>query len=277
MPLLSAQFCAMSFQGNAVNQLQQDAFFFLDDYYQTPLGITEVQTSEEAFCVAVADGVAQSSLSQYASLIAVKAVKRLWKSYQNGQNQSVVVSMQSIYEQIANAPSKYYGAMTTLVLAYRLKDSDEIIIKHVGDSRVYLQRDDGQSQNGWRCITRDHNLLNQLIDDKAEAENRIADFSEYNKLGMATALYTITDYLTIDSDEISNPMPSYDSQILQVKAGNCLVVCSDGVHDLVSCEEWSTIDEQTDLQDWLKNLRKQIYVSQGRAYDNVTVIVIRFC
>ena len=168
MPPLSAQLCAMSFQGNASNGLQQDAFFFLNDYYQTPLGITEVQTSEEAFCVAVADGVAQSSLSQYASLIAVKAVKRLWKSYQNGQNQSVVVSMQSIYEQIANAPSKYYGAMTTLAIVYRLKDSDEIIIKHVGDSRVYLQRDDGESQNGWRCITRDHNLLNQLVDDKAE-------------------------------------------------------------------------------------------------------------
>lgn len=277
MPLLSAQFCAMSFQGNAVNQLQQDAFFLIDDYYQTPLGITEVKMCEKDFCVAVADGVAQSNLSQYASLIAVKAVKKLWKNYQLEQNQSTVMSMHSIYEQIANAPSKYYGAMTTLALAYRLKDSDEIVIKHVGDSRVYLQRDDGQSQNGWRCITRDHNLLNQLIEDKAEAEGRTADFSEYNKLGMATALYTITDYLTIDSDEISNPMPSYDSQILQVKAGDCLVVCSDGVHDLVSCEEWSTIDEQTDLQDWLKNLRKQIYVSQGRAYDNVTVIVIRFC
>jgi serine/threonine protein phosphatase PrpC len=248
MPPLSAQLCAMSFQGNANNGLQQDAFFFLNDCYQTSLGITEVQTSEEAFCVAVADGVAHSSLSQYASLIAVKAVKRLWKSYQNGQNQSVVVSMQSIYEQIANAPIKYRGAMTTLVLAYRLKDSDEIVIKHVGDSRVYLQRSDAITNNGWRCITRDHNLLNQLVDDKAEAEGRTTDFSEYNKQGMATALYTITDYLTIDSDEISNPMPSYDSQILQVKAGDCLVVCSDGVHDLVSCEEWSTIDGQTDYR-----------------------------
>ena len=267
----------MSFQGNAVNQLQQDAFFLIDDYYQTPLGITEVKMCEKDFCVAVADGVAQSNLSQYASLIAVKAVKKLWKNYQLNQNQSAFMSMQSIYEQIANAPSKNRGAMTTLVLAYRLKDSDEIIIKHVGDSRVYLQWDDRESQNGWRCVTRDHNLLNQLVDDNAETEGRAADFSEYNKLGMATALYTITDYLTIDNDEISNPMPSYDSQILQVKAGDCLVVCSDGVHDLVSCEEWSTIDEQTDLQDWLKNLRKQIYVSQGRAYDNVTVIVIRFC
>ncbi|MDI4510852.1 protein phosphatase [Moraxella osloensis] len=277
MPLLSAQLCAISFQGNASNGLQQDAFFLIDDYYQTPLGITEVKMCEKDFCVAVADGVAQTNLSQYASLSAVKAVKKFWHNYQLNQNQSTVMSMQSIYEHVANAPSKYRGAMTTLALVYRLKDSDEIVVKHVGDSRVYLQRHDETTKNGWRCITRDHNLLNQLVDDNAEAEGRKADVSEYNKQGMATALYTITDYLTIDNDEISNPMPSYDSQILQVKAGDCLVVCSDGVHDLVSCEEWSTIDEQTDLQDWLKNLRKQIYVSQGRAYDNVTVIVIRFC
>lgn len=32
MPLLSAQLCAMSFQGNANNGLQQDAFFLIDDY-----------------------------------------------------------------------------------------------------------------------------------------------------------------------------------------------------------------------------------------------------
>ena len=127
MPPLSAQLCAMSFQGNAVNQLQQDAFFFLDDYYQTPLGITEIQTCEKDFCVAVADGVAQSNLSQYASLIAVKAVKKLWHSYHNQKNPTAFMSMQSIYEQIANASIKYRGAMTTLVLAYRLKDSDEIL------------------------------------------------------------------------------------------------------------------------------------------------------
>ena len=113
MPPLSAKLCAISFQGNAVNQLQQDAFFLIDDYYQTPLGITEVKMCEKDFCVAVADGVAQSNLSQHASLSAVKAVKKFWHNYQLNQNQSAFMSMQSIYEQIANAPIKYRGAMTT--------------------------------------------------------------------------------------------------------------------------------------------------------------------
>ena len=33
-----AQACAITFQGNASNKLQQDAFFFLDNWYQeTPI------------------------------------------------------------------------------------------------------------------------------------------------------------------------------------------------------------------------------------------------
>lgn len=36
------------------------------------------------------------------------------------------------------------------------------------------------------------------------------------------------------------------------------------------------IDKNTNLQDWLKNLRKQVYKSEGRAYDNATAILAYF-
>jgi protein phosphatase len=44
----------------------------------------------------------------------------------------------------------------------------------------------------------------------------------------------------------------------------------------VPCEEWQSIDKHTDLQVWLKQLRKQIYASEGRAYDNATAILVKF-
>ena len=91
----------------------------------------------------------------------------------------------------------------------------------------------------------------------------------------AGSLYVLTECLTIDSDFDSNPMPNYDSQTISVQAGDCLVVCTDGVHDLVPCDEWQIINHQTNLQTWLKTLRKQIYASKGRAYDNATAIIIR--
>lgn len=274
MSLLTAKVCAMIFQGNASNGLQQDAFFFVDDYYQVKQGITPVYTCENAFCVAVSDGVSASSLSGYASQMTVKTVKHLWQTYVKNPSQSPIMDIPSIYEKIATMPKRYQGASATLALLYRLVGkSDEIVIKHIGDSRVYHF---SQATQKWRCLTRDHNLLNQLIDEKAESENRKADFSDYNQTGMASPMYALTDCLIVDSDLDNNRMPAYGSQTLTVQAGDALVVCTDGVYDLVPCNEWQAIDSIINLQDWLKQLRKQIYASDGNAYDNATAIVVRF-
>ena len=44
-----AQACAITFQGNASNNLQQDAFFFLDNWYQEDLGMMAVLNSRSRF------------------------------------------------------------------------------------------------------------------------------------------------------------------------------------------------------------------------------------
>ena len=278
MTNLPATLCAITFQGNASNGLQQDAFFFVDDYYQEALGITPVRQCDDAFCVAVSDGVSQSDFSQVASLTAMKTVKQLWQTYLDNPNQSAVMDISKIYEKVATLPKRFYGASATLALVYRTfaknnQANSSVVIKHIGDSRVYHF---SAMTKTWRCITRDHNLLNQLVDEKAAMENRQADFSEYNQNGMASPMYALTDCLIADSDLDSNPMPAFENQTLAVSSGDCLVVCTDGVHDLVFCNEWQGIDKHTDLQEWLKRLRKQIYASKGRAYDNATAILVRF-
>ena len=278
MTRLSTTICAMTFQGNASNGLQQDAFFFVDDYYQEALGITPVHRCDDAFCVAVSDGVSQSDFSQVASLKAMKTVKQLWQTYLDNPNQSAAMDISKIYEKVATLPKRYYGASATLALVYRTfaknnQANSSVVIKHIGDSRVYHF---SAMTKTWRCITRDHNLLNQLVDEQAAMENRQADFSEYNQNGMASPMYALTDCLIADSDLDSTPMPAFENQTLAVSSGDCLVVCTDGVHDLVLCDEWQGIDKHTDLQAWLKQLRKQIYASEGRAYDNATAILVRF-
>lgn len=278
MTRLSTTLCAMTFQGNASNGLQQDAFFFVDDYYQEALGITPVHRCDDAFCVAVSDGVSQSDFSQVASLKAMKTVKQLWQTYLDNPNQSAVMDILKIYEKVATLPKRYYGASATLALVYRTFAKDKhphssVVIKHIGDSRVYHF---SAMTKTWRCITRDHNLLNQLVDEQAAMENRQADFGEYNQNGMASPMYALTDCLIADSDLDNNPMPAFENQTLKVSSGDCLVICTDGVHDLLLCDEWQGIDKHTDLQEWLKQLRKQIYASEGRAYDNATAILVKF-
>lgn len=75
-----------------------------------------------------------------------------------------------------------------------------------GDSRVYRLCKDSKA---WQCLTRDHNLLNELIDEQAHNEGREVKPSEYNRTGMAGSLYSVTECfaLAVNSDDPSNEPP----------------------------------------------------------------------
>ncbi|MGE6407330.1 MULTISPECIES: protein phosphatase 2C domain-containing protein [unclassified Psychrobacter] len=268
-----AQACAITFQGNASNKLQQDAFFFLDNWYQEDLGMMAVTSAVVPFCLAVSDGVASSHHSQHCSKAVVKAIGRLW----NDQKHICSDSIHQLINQTKHL-SKRHGAAATLAMVACELNYDGIIkatITHVGDSRVYWLPK-GTSQ--WQCLTRDHNLLNELIDQKAQEQGSQAKFADYNREGMAGSLYSITECfaLTADDSYLSSEAPEDSSCQIDINSGDCILVCTDGIHDLVTSHEWQPISAKTDLQAWLINLKNQIYDSDGNAYDNGTAILVRF-
>ncbi|WP_227430662.1 PP2C family protein-serine/threonine phosphatase [Psychrobacter sp. I-STPA6b] len=295
------QTCAITFQGNASNGLQQDAFFFLDDWYQETLGIMPIQDIDGQFCLAVSDGVASSNYSQHCAKAVVKAIATLWQQQHS-------VSINDIYQWINNPKNickngkklnpKWLGACATLAMvqAYplihksnqnnddneQLQQSYDITITHMGDSRVYLQRladnqlTNKQNTNGWRWLTRDHNLLNELVEQKANEQGIAVNPNDYNKDGMAGSLYGLTECFMLGSSNEEDIDNEGTQQTLNIQAGDCLLICTDGIHDLVPCQDWQSIDANTELDTWLKALKKQVYHSKGRAYDNGTAIVVRF-
>ena len=268
-----AQACAITFQGNASNNLQQDAFFFLDNWYQEDLGVMAITPVASPFCLAVSDGVASSNHSQHCSKSVVKAISRLW-------SHNTKLTADAIHQLVNQTKhsSKRHGAAATLAMVVGELNSDEIIkvtITHVGDSRVYWLPK-GESQ--WQCLTRDHNLLNELIDQQAQEQGRQAKFADYNREGMAGSLYSITECFALNSDSgyINNEAPESISRTIEVNGGDCLLVCTDGIHDLVPSHDWQPVSAETDLQEWLIALKNQVYDSEGDAYDNGTAILVRF-
>ncbi|MEC5210860.1 serine/threonine protein phosphatase PrpC [Psychrobacter sp. PL15] len=268
-----AQACVITFQGNASNNLQQDAFFFLDNWYQEDLGVMAMMPVAAPFCLAVSDGVASSNHSQHCSKAVVKAIRRLWNDHK-------CICSDSIHQSINQTQhsSKRHGAAATLAMIVGELNSDGTIkatITHVGDSRIYLLFK-GASQ--WQCLTRDHNLLNELIDQQAQEQGRQAEFADYNWEGMAGSLYSITECFVLTSDDsyTSSEAPESVSQTIDVNSGDCILVCTDGIHDLVPSHEWQSISADTDLQHWLIALKDQVYDSEGNAYDNGTAILVRF-
>lgn len=268
-----AQACAITFQGNASNNLQQDAFFFLDHWYQEDLGVMAVTPVVSPFCLAVSDGVASSNYSQHCSKAVVKAVSRLWSEHKSIRSETI--------HQLINKTkhsSKRHGAAATLAMIVGELNSGGTIkarITHVGDSRIYWLPK-GAAQ--WQCLTRDHNLLNELIDQQAHEQGRQAEFTDYNREEMAGSLYSITECfaLTSDSSYLNSEAPESNSCTIEVNSSDCILVCTDGIHDLVPSHEWQTVSAETDLQYWLITLKNQVYNSEGDAYDNGTAILLRF-
>ena len=207
--------------------------------------VTSVQSQ---FCLAVSDGVGSSNQSQHCSKAIVKAIRALWNDDQiNLQN----MTSNLIYKQLSQTrhTKKRYGAAATLAMIIGTLNDDKSIsidITHVDDRRVYLLEKNAKE---WQCLTRDHNLLNELVDEQAKDEYRQVSFDEYNRTVMAGSLYSITECfaLAVDSDDPSSEPPKSTKQTITVQTGDSLVVCTDGIHDLVPCHEWSPIDSQTDL------------------------------
>ena len=232
-----------------------------------------VTSVELPFCLAVSDGVASSNHSQHCSKSVVKAISRLW-------SEQKIIRSECIHQLINKTKhsSKRHGAAATLAMVVGELNSDGTIkatITHVGDSRVYWLPK-GATQ--WQCLTRDHNLLNELIDQKAQEQGRYAEFSDYNREGMAGSLYSITECfaLTTDDSYTSSEAPESISRTMDIDGGDCLLVCTDGIHDLVPSQQWQPVSAETDLQEWLITLKNQVYGSDGNAYDNGTAILLRF-
>ncbi len=75
---------------------------------------------------------------------------------------------------------------------------------------------------------------------------------------------------------LSSEAPESAVRTIEIHSGDCIVICTDGIHDLVSSKDWQLIDDKTDLQEWLKTLKDKVYESEGNAYDNGTALVVRF-
>ncbi|WP_201543818.1 PP2C family protein-serine/threonine phosphatase [Psychrobacter sp. H7-1] len=265
------QACAITFQGNASNNRQQDAFFFIDDYYQERLGVTAVKSISPPFCLAVSDGVASSNYSQHCSKAVVKSIKSLIDSQQSLN----AINIHNVISETKHS-AKRYGAAATLAMLEAKSEQGGIQgkITHVGDSRVYRLTSESSQ---WECLTRDQNLLNDLIDEQVQAEGRQAQMTDYNQAGMAGMLYGITECFSLSTkDGFNAEAPQSEVTTIEINTGDSLVVCTDGIHDLVPSDEWKLIDKHTDLQKWLLALKTQVYQSEGKAYDNGTAIVVRF-
>ena len=158
----------------------------------------------------------------------------------------------SIY-QAAQSQPQYAGMGTTLVAAVFYNNS--VTVAHIGDSRLYRQRNGELSQ-----LTRDHSLLQEQID--AGLITREQARTSQNKNWVPRAL-------GVD--------PAVDPEIrdYEVRPGDIYLICSDGLNDMVDDDEIGMTLGMlaANLQLCAGQLVQMANDNGGR--DNVSVILVK--
>ncbi|HJL15360.1 MAG TPA: Stp1/IreP family PP2C-type Ser/Thr phosphatase, partial [Sandaracinaceae bacterium LLY-WYZ-13_1] len=145
------------------------------------------------------------------------------------------------------------GMGTTATLAGLV--DDVLFVGQVGDSRAYVLRGDQLEM-----ITKDQSLVNQLIEAGQLTEEEAEAFEHSNIILQALGT---TEEVTVDLT------------FLEMRKGDRLMMCSDGLSGLVHAEMIKEVMQETsDLTECADKLIQM--ANAGGGHDNITVILADF-
>jgi serine/threonine protein phosphatase PrpC len=151
------------------------------------------------------------------------------------------------------ANPQLFGFGTTMTLAASV--GRDLFIAHIGDSRAYLFRGEQLHQ-----LTRDHTLVRELCDGGIITSDQVATHH---------LRHLLTKSLGVDKG--AKP----DVQKLALENGDCLILCSDGLSEMVATEEVAAIvSEGAVSQNKCQRLIDTALAAGGK--DNVTAIVAQY-
>jgi len=237
--------------------------------WQTSLPEPKVQVGEErAHLFLVADGMGGHRAGERASALAVVAIEQFtlnsfkWFLGSNSADaQRVLAQFQSalsqadaqILDAAADDP-ELRGMGTTVTMAFHL--GTQLCVVHVGDSRAYLYRDGELLQ-----LTQDHTLMADMMRSGALRPDQVAGHR---------FRHVITN--VVGGEELG---VSVEARALEVQAGDRLLLCSDGLTEMVTNDTIAaTLDAEPTPELAAKQLLAQANESGGR--DNITLLIVRF-
>jgi protein phosphatase len=202
----------------------------------------------------VADGMGGAQAGEVASRIAVEAFERGLPDSGSPEERlamRVREANQQIYER-SRADRGRAGMGTTLTAAY--VDDTHVAIAHVGDSRAYLFRD-GSLQR----LTQDHSLVDELVRRGKLTEEQAAEHPQRSIITRALG---------------PEPDVEVDTWTYPARAGDVVLLCSDGLTSMVSEQRVTAIlSEPDNLDDAADALIREANEAGGR--DNITVVLFR--
>ncbi|WP_434683484.1 protein phosphatase 2C domain-containing protein [Pseudanabaena minima] len=236
-------------------------------------GKSQIRDRSHRGLFVLCDGMGGHEGGEVASAIAVNSIteqfRPFWIDTLPGQkkiNEIICKANQEIFAKNESELRQSLGRMGTTLVILAIHDLD-VVIAHVGDSRIYKVTNSHQElklEPKLEQITRDHEVLNQLIDLGVEIEVARA----------RPDAHQLTQALGPNpSDRIE---PAID--FFALTEPTLFLLCSDGLCDNDVIEDnWRShllpiLNKETDLQTGLDNLIK--LGNNVNGHDNLTAILV---
>ena len=233
-----------------------------------PAGELPEPVDDTSYGMVVADGMGGMAAGEKASQLAIRTGVQLvlnssrWATkIDEEEGRQLIGRMRDYLRKIdhaligkARADRDLRGMGTTLTMAYSF--GIDVFIVHVGDSRAYIYRKKKLEQ-----LTRDHTVAQNLADVGAIKPEEVHRHA---------TRHVLTNF-------IGGPSQGVDPEIatLQLQDGDFLLLCSDGLSDMVPDAEIAAIlDDSGTCNAAVKALVAKALANGGR--DNVTVLLARY-
>ena len=165
----------------------------------------------------------------------------------------------------ANGVKELDGMGTTFVLA-SIDENNELLAANIGDSRLYLINEEGLRQ-----ITMDHSLVAEMV-RKGEIKKDEARYHPQKNVVLRA----------ISTRDVAIP----EFYQLRVKAGDFILLCSDGLSDMLECEDGIVTLDMLDEAEMMKIIGEYEEVSdiaekmvaianENGGKDNITLVLIK--
>ncbi len=208
----------------------------------------------------VADGVAGGPDGDVASKIATDVAMRevfahadlmiTNENYEQEMIKAASLAHQTIRDQ--QMEESEMGAATTLVMAIVVEKT--VYVLNIGDSRAYVLSGDNLRQ-----VTRDHTFVQELLDAGALTQEEADHHPRRNILTQSLGVEK-----TIDPDIFAE----------HLNVGDYLVLCSDGLYNLVSEDKIVEVIQKSDSpQSATEELTA--LANQAGGKDNIAVVVVK--
>ncbi len=217
---------------------------------------------QQAEYAVVCDGMGGANGGNIASEIAVRVIGgRICAAYEDGQplrsvdhllESAMAAANVEIYDK-AKSSSELEGMGTTVVAVIRYGRT--AYLSHVGDSRAYLYRNEELLP-----ITRDHSVVQDMIENGQISEEQALSHPRR---------HFITRALGVAEEECGE----YNE--LDLLPGDKLLICTDGLTNMVDIPNIATILESSSAKQAVSNLIKAALDAGGT--DNITAVIMDVC